>query len=267
MSETNIGVYKEFIICSDYDDTLTYDKKLSQNNIETIRLYRENGGKFVILTSRDYSNTKEFHSELIADKYLVTNNGTVLYNDDKIVETSFLKPSPKEIIHKLIKNNLVNMIGIYYPETALFYKSVDSINIDSLNADNVTKILIHCNSQNAADEVIKLLNREFSEFCTVLKSSPVDVEVFNIDAGKGEMALKLKKIFKSKILIGIGDCESDESLLKVADIKVAPSNATDSIKNISDYIIENSEKGIEKNREMLYNIRKWKEMLRNVIKC
>jgi hypothetical protein len=30
---------------------------------------------------------------------------------------------------------------------------------------------------------------------------------------------------------------------------------------------ENSEKGIEKNREMLYNIRKWKEMLRNVIKC
>ena len=37
------------------------------------------------------------------------------------------------------------------------------------------------------------------------------------------------------------------------------------IKNQKNFF-ENSKKGIEKNREIHYNIRKWKEMLRNVIK-
>jgi hypothetical protein len=241
-----MGVFDDVLICSDYDNTLTYKDQFSGENAEAIKRFRENGGTFVMVTGRGYNGTEFFDPVLKADGYLVVNNGTVLYKNDKVIETIPLDDNPMKIAKQVFENKeVISSFGVYWVEgTERYYTDDISFDLEKINMENVTKFAFFCDTEEQADMLFKKEAEKFGDSYSILKSLPDNFEIFSKNGGKGKMALELKEKLKKKILVCMGDYDSDISMLEVADISFAPSNATQNVKNISDYIVQNSQEGI-----------------------
>lgn len=78
-----MGKFDGYLLCSDIDGTLAIEGNVAENNIEAINYFRQNGGKFVVATGRDYDYLDMFSHRFKTDKYIISCNGNVLYNIEK----------------------------------------------------------------------------------------------------------------------------------------------------------------------------------------
>ena len=239
-----MGKFENFLICCDYDNTLTYNGIFSENNAEAVRSFRSEGGKFAVITGRDYRATEEFRHLLAADEYLATNFGTVLHKAGKVQEAVFINVPVRALISELSAENNVASIGVFYSESAVFFESISEFDSNLPSTENVTKISVAYSVKGYSDTAIEIVKNKFGKYCATSRISSSIVEIFNKNASKGVAALKLKELLKREILVCAGDSDSDIPMLDAADIKVAPSTAAESVKNIADYVIENSKDGI-----------------------
>lgn len=241
-----MGMFDDILICSDYDNTLTFEDVFSAENIEAIGNFRKNGGTFVMVTGRGYNGTDCFAPILKADGYLIVNNGTVLYKNDKAIEVIPLDIPPIDVINEVFKSkDFIESFGVYWVEgTTRYYPDDDSFDLEKINMENVTKLAFFCDTQEHADILSEKAVEKIGNFCTVMKSLPKNFEILSKNGGKGIMVKKLKEMLDKKVLVCLGDYDSDISMLEAADISFAPSNATQNVKDVSDHIVENSQKGI-----------------------
>ena len=63
------------LLASDLDKTLIFDNKISEENKDAIRRFKEAGGVFAISTGRPYNGVEKVIEELrVEPDYLILNN-------------------------------------------------------------------------------------------------------------------------------------------------------------------------------------------------
>lgn len=149
---------KKIVFC-DYDGTFYTDEKSVQLNVEAVKRFRGQGGKFVIATGRGMDSIdKAIGQYSIPFDYLILNNGAFITNNNK--EVIFKKDISAKVTKKaagFIENNFRDLLeGIYY------YGFGDK---SKTPEDTTTKMRAQTfgKSHSPAEEIEQAINRNFPE--------------------------------------------------------------------------------------------------------
>lgn len=95
------------LLASDLDKTLIFDNKISDENKDAIRKFKEAGGVFAISTGRPFNGVEKVIEELQVDPdYLILNNGAlIITSGEEIVHREFIPYNIVEKIFNSIEND------------------------------------------------------------------------------------------------------------------------------------------------------------------
>lgn len=225
-------IFDGYLLVSDMDGTLLNSKgNLSQENIQAIDYFVENGGTFTIATGRMLSSAGIFISKLKVGLPVILYNGTKTYDYSKKITVSenYLEEERKDLINKIAKLAPYLGIEVFSEEKDYVIRNckytdrlissaceVVSDIPDSLWKQNWNKILI-LGEESQLDE----LERNFIDICddaTPIRSGETYLEVIPNYTSKGSALKKLIIDFNidPEKVIAVGDNMNDRELLQVA---------------------------------------------------
>lgn len=259
------------LVAMDIDETLLDDNQvISLANQNAIAAAMEQGVKIVLASGRTHSGMAEYLNKLkIAgnDQYIITNGGS-------LVETL----NDEVIYHKALSNQTYRQIDAFVKENDLHYNAVDvkgqtyTSNTDSIDRytiiqafENDKGLLIRQPDQLPADfEILKAIinepkerldqitpavEQEFGEDYYVIRTGAGFLEIMPKNIDKGSALTYLAEYLQLDLseTMAIGDGENDIPMLRKAGVSVVMNNATDSIKNLADFITaDNNQSGVAK---------------------
>ena len=229
----------------DIDGTLLYGNKgVPGKEIEDLRKLKEKGIKIVVCTGRAIGDVKPLHlDEYGFDAYIALNGQTIFdasYN--LIYENLFDKDDLKKLIDIFNSKNIV--VGLS-GEDGLYVNYVDDklikengvLNIvvpriGTYHNEKVYQALAYC--EDTYKEKIKkeLVNSKVTYW------NDFGIDIINKNGGKDKGILEYIKMFDITIdeTMAFGDSENDKEMLKVVSIGVAMGNATEELKQVSDFV-------------------------------
>lgn len=253
------------LICSDVDGTLLRnDKSLSSENLEAIEYFKQNGGKFTIMTGRMPFALHTVLDIITPNAPLGFGNGLGLYDieNGKMLASNSLGISALPIA-RYVYDNFPD-IGIEYTtfdeilcarvtETVLRHLDheklpLKTISVDGFNGE-LAKILFAAESEKIDSLMSVLPKLESASSFQLIRSDAVYYEILPKDMTKGTLVLKLAALLGTDIknVIAIGDNENDVSMLKAAGTGIAVANATERAKAAADIVtVSNEENAIAK---------------------
>lgn len=220
-----MGKFSGMLICSDFDGTLAFKGQIPQSNIDAIKYFQQNGGKFTVISGRSPSHFDAYTDAFTPDGYMGCVNGTVIYDvEKKEIFEEHLIENTDALLEFTLKNHATwkNL-----KDVMVFGKDrYECINSDDKEfAEKVTKalnqpinkMLYHGFSPFSEDEMAWLINSLGKEF-GISRSWSYGVEIQHTDFHKGTAARKIAELLGATTLICIGDYENDLPMLQVADI-------------------------------------------------
>ena len=268
--------YENILLLMDMDGTLLdNDRRLSDDKLETLKYFTENGGMFSVATGRMESTTKNNFKNLPINAPGIFHNGALVYdivNDEKLWSC----PLPEKTI------NIVNRLFIE-TNCGLEILSEGTINVLRKNVyterqkeregfvpnyttiDRVSfpwyKILIADEKENL-DKVLDRIISEYSFIDTVFSENHL-LDILAPQVSKGNALKVLLQILSDKrrieshgffrdqlsgnkelITIACGDNVNDIDMIKQANIGIAVSNAKDEVKNEASHIVCSNEENV-----------------------
>ena len=266
--------FKDITIISDMDGTiLTEDKKISRENLEAIKYFRDNGGCFTLASGRIYKKMILYSDVLEFTDPIISHNGTVIYdfNHDKVLYSKFIDGDYKSVIKKIFDEFPFMGIEAYTEHDVIFLKYNEFIKkhiADENFADNLNSIIWHdfdeispewckilmANSPQDNDMLENILPKKYPDFQFV-RSEAHYYEILPNDISKGAAAEKLMKILGKPMdkLYAIGDNMNDAELLAVAKTGIAVKNAAEELKKTADFVLDytNEENAVAKVIKMI----------------
>ena len=259
------------IIASDLDGTLlNSNSKISKENIEAINKLYEKGIVFVPCTGRTYSEIPEEIKNMSSNRYTIYSNGAVVY--DKKSGRHIKNCISNDIARKIMEFISSYEVHIAYRQNGELFVDANFQEDNSFKYYNVItphQVVIrdfanHLNNfENTIHETEdievfsvffhnyrdKIYCRELIEQTGKVKTveaSEYNLEIMNIDAGKGKALHSLADMLNisHKETIGIGDSDNDASLINVAGLGLAVANSCESLKKIADEIICSNDENI-----------------------
>lgn len=249
------------IVC-DLDETLLNEKRcISQRNIDAIqKAINEYDVKFVPATGRPFSMIQSFLKDLgllnQEKEYVLSLNGAILSEnkENRIIQTSGIETSK---VLELIKFGIeydvcvqiytVDEIFIYnlkekeekelFIQENIHYIEKEINDVEYLNDKTVLKVLFEKRDDDYLHSIVPFMNH-INENLNISYSSYRYIEINSslIDKGKGLMNLAEYLNIDISETMAIGDNYNDESMLKVAGLSCAPSNAIPCIQKMCDYV-------------------------------
>ena len=257
-----MGIFSGYIIVSDMDGTLLNSKgKLSDENINAIKYFVNNGGKFTLATGRMLPSVKRHVNKINVNLPVIIYNGVKVYdcNNDEVIWERYLEENKKRIVQDIKKNNPNLGIEIYSEEVVYIFQSckqterfknlgydvVYEVNDDIWNK-KWTKALI-VGEKEELDFVETYLRKDYGDN-NIVRSSDVYLEIIPKEISKGQALKKLvmHKEIEDFTIITVGDNMNDVELLQEADYGFCISNGSEELKRKSKYIApSNDENPIE----------------------
>lgn len=255
---------KKYIISLDLDNTLlNTNGRITNKTKEYLKELHDNGNIIVIATGRIFDTCYEVISRLDFINYIVTDNGSLIYNlkDKKIIYKKYFS-----------KKNIKSLVDLYdksyqyieFSDEHYYYKySRKEINYYGLsrNIENIDKfiknnIIIHSTiklvDQNNNCKIIEKINNEFKDliaFEMISESGNTKwIEIVRKNVSKFKAIKYIAKIEKVRITntISFGDNYNDLEMLEKSKYGVAMGNADDNIKSIASYTTKScDEDGVE----------------------
>lgn len=252
-----MGKFDGVLLCTDFDGTLAHKAHVSPENAAAIRYFKENGGRFTVVSGRNPMYMKENPeiTELI-NAPLVGYNGARIWdpqtdsflydggcqdhrmlellcsmwqNDTRILEIwahSATRHTPK-CNRELLQGNE----GKPLEDAPLsFVDMEDLIAHTVLPLYNVICITSPEDSAALRDSLRLLMGDEFR----ISRSWTKGVEIIRKGEEKGDAVRFLKEHCRARLLITVGDFENDISMLLAGDIGYAVANATEEVKALAD---------------------------------
>ena len=242
-----MGKFDRFLIHSDLDGTFAVGKNIFKENIDAIKYFTGNGGKFAFCTGRPTGYLRDINMLDIINAPVCILNGAVVYDytEEKVLFEKRLNFTVSEFINAITEfSEKVTTVRCYYNHfgDSFLGNVTDKIPDDELGIFPIKTVCYFDNIYDADEFRAKVHNLQLFKSTLITKSSPVLVEFNNINATKGT-ALQFSKKYLGNIhtAIGIGDYDNDIELLKGADLKVAVGNAIPQVKEIADIIVESVE--------------------------
>ena len=256
---TNQKPYEGILICSDFDGTLSGKDGIAERNREAIADFCAKGGRLTISSGRD----AEFLSKTAGGLFnapLICINGTQIY-DTKTEQVLFVAPLDKKAIEPHQDKTIPQPFRLeVIPEAGekLVFLPDDSIDIPTDSSFEIAKIVTMYDSIELCVAAKEALSQKYPQYDWG-RSWTWGLEQIAGNAGKGVCVNWLRHHLGARLVIAIGDFENDASMLKAADIAVAPENALPEIRALCDYVVCHVDQGavadmIEKLPEILSNL-------------
>lgn len=246
---------QRYAVFIDIDGTLMGSNEAAlKQNISTIQKVRSLGHKVFISTGRGKAYLPE---TLDYDKNfdgIITGAGTVARMGGKSVVSRLMPYSVTEKFCRFAFENGIN--GVIEGERNMFYfgknDDVDSAWVEGIedswleiNAENFSSTLLPdepIEKYTVLGEIPKEMDEVLSDDCVVLRFSYYG-EIIQKSCGKGTALKEMAEILDIPIeyTVAIGDSMNDYDMIKAAGIGVAMGNATEKIKEISDFVTETAD--------------------------
>lgn len=248
-----MGKYDGYLICSDFDGTLTNSNgEISAENMTAIKYFQDNGGLFTIATGRFPNHISKFSKFFIPNTFVIAVNGTMIYDieNDKILYSSYLDESSVKVLDYIDKQfDFVEGIHICSAFESFCYKKDNKEKLTEIysKAQRPWHKFIFCQEAEDTIALKKDLVQKFGHLYNFNRSWPRGLEMHSKESGKGKCVLGLKKLLNREVhtTICVGDFENDISMIEIADIGYAVENALEPVKKSADRItVSNNENAI-----------------------
>jgi len=257
------------MVVTDLDGTLLNDQgEISTVNKNAIATLKDKGIIFVIATGRPEQLVKPYVKQLSYDDDLIMYNGSVIghpYRSERKLSHFIDKTVLKSILEFGFKQHKLMMI---YTQEAIYsnpnhrVEHFEKINLtlpvdqraifkpigddyNHLLTKDVNKVLFVEKDESVYEEVYAHLSA--FPHVDIVKSQKGFIDVNPEFANKGNALVKLAEFHQidlSEIMV-IGDQENDISMIKIAGLGVAVSNASDYVKSFAKMItVSNNEHSV-----------------------
>ena len=245
------------ILISDMDGTLlTEEKNISKENLDAIRYFRDNGGKFTVASGRVYQSLESYFDELTPDLPVISHNGGVIKcpATNEFLYAKRLFGNYKEIVMEIHKKFPWLGIEAFIPEEILFFVDIPyvrkHINDEKIFPDN--KIEWHALEEETPDWCKVLMAAETDEVDMLEKVIPPlypeysfvrsEAHYFELlphGVHKGSALTELLKILNISPdkCYAVGDNMNDKEMLEVAGCGIAVANANQGLKEMADVVL------------------------------
>lgn len=239
-----MGKFDGVLLCTDFDHTLAIKARVSPENAEAIRYFKENGGRFTVVSGRNPLFLQEMQDVLCVNAPLVGYNGArildpetgkFLYeggrNDHRILE--FLRPfwESDTRFRELWPHNHMRKIPVCKRDREP--SSIDALLLTTPPPlYNTICVSAPEDSLSVRDDLRRAAGSDF----VISRSWSQGTEVICPGDEKGDAVLRLKEYCRARLLVTVGDYENDISMLRAGDIGYAVANATDEVKAAADRV-------------------------------
>lgn len=163
------------ILVSDYDGTFYTSEESIKENIRHVKIFRDQGNKFVIATGRTFQDFKEKQKQYnIEYDYLILNHGScIMDNKDNILYEEFI---PKDVLLNTI--SYLEKMNLKYPYSEDFKGPIIFSNNTSKDIsidNNISKLMIKIDVKS--DNELKVYENEF------IDKVKEDVNVYYYESG------------------------------------------------------------------------------------
>jgi Cof subfamily protein (haloacid dehalogenase superfamily) len=237
-----MGKFDGVIIATDFDGTFYCNREIKEENLEAIRYFTENGGKFTVCSGRGHRFLLDFEPKLPINTY------TIAYNGARIVDTETEAVIYKEFCDRHlfdILDRIVQDALPYLNATFSIERDGEDVTVvctmeeyvalkDSLMEEDVYKVVLRAPDEASALRGVETVNGyELFDYIAV-RSWGLSLEFMKRENSKGAAVRRLADKLGSKLIVAVGDYENDIEMLKAADISYAVENAIDEVKRIAD---------------------------------
>lgn len=265
--------FKGYLMVSDMDGTLLNSNGIiSEENIQAIKMFMNLGGKFAFATGRMRESTKKFLKHIRPNAPVILYNGALVYDyeNEKVIEESYLEEEAKLILKEINKFNDSIGIEIYCNDNVYIYHFNKHTNrfskkgyevsyeiTEELLKDNWTKVLF-TGDKEVLDIIESDFKTKFGDF-NIVRSDNVYLELIPRKVSKGRALENLCRhlLIPMEKTIAVGDNMNDIEMLESAKygfcvesgnpkvierVKyVAKSNDNHSIRSVIQYLLEKVE--------------------------
>ena len=239
-----MGKFDGYLICSDFDGTIYWGGKLSQENIDAIAYFQSEGGYFTFASGRNYEMFTEGAASVITPNApIISYNGALIISTDGTIHYQGLV-TKEQMLHAFTAYDHCNSIKCFHVNTVgnsgvYTFDENDTPEarrafIDSFSAPFVKMIAV-MHDRNT-DETYAEVKRIFSSDFNITRSWKFGIEFNDPADSKGRGARWLKEMLGCHTLICVGDYDNDIDMVEAADIGYAVENATDALKAVADRV-------------------------------
>ena len=246
-----MGIFDGIVIVSDIDGTfLGKNSRIVPENLEKIRYFQENGGKFTIATGREYFIVYPSVPmvEEICNCPAVACNGAYVYDYQthaKLIE-NFLDDGPLVPVIKAVAAACpragfrVDMLDCYFVERIYReFEWVRDLYPDKAKVMPIEEMPRGCWHKVAfdgpPDEIVRaetMLREKLGGAFNCIRSGADIVEIQSLTATKGKMLSRVKEMAGGRLLFALGDYDNDYDMLLSADRCAVPENGREKLKKI-----------------------------------
>lgn len=241
-----MGKFDGILLATDWDGTF-YQGKLFEENIDALKYFVNNGGKFTVCSGRYSDFLAGFKDRVPFNSYTICYNGAYIVDLDNndVLYKGFCDEHLFDIIDDIIEAKLeYTTISIYNDriKDPVTYTIDDYIQKkDSIKKENIYKVLFRAETTDAGKRGAIAANRmELYDYFAV-RSWGLSLEILKRENAKGAAIRRLANHIGSKLVVAVGDYENDLDMIEEADIGYAVGNAIEEVKKISDRITVNVE--------------------------
>ena len=243
------------LICTDLDGTLLRkDKSISQENIEAIEYFKNNGGSFTFITGRMPYYISDMYEKVKPNAPIgcINGGGVFDYPNSKYLWTMPLDPSAITLARSVCEN--IEGVGIQIScfNRAYFCRDnaamerfrritgIPKIQRDFDEVDEpIGKILFGDLDPNVVDKVHRhLQNHPMANAYEFTRSELTLCEILPKGISKATSLIEICRLLGIDIkrAIAVGDYNNDIGMIRAAGLGVAVSNATAEVKAVADLI-------------------------------
>lgn len=251
-------------IVSDFDGTLAKtDKTVSEKTLEQIHSFTARGGKFAVCTGRMTASILTICRKYDLGDYVISFQGAAI-NEVKSGKRIYFNPLSAKTVFKLCefaKSKNVNfqtypedcfMTLFKTPETE-FYSQITGIKYYVrqdlgeyfLRENACTGKALFYVGDNDPEELLSEIKNVLGGEANAFISNPQQIDVCSVGVSKGAGVEKFLSITgkSERKLMCFGDEHNDVSMLKIAELSVAPLSAHPDVKAIVDCVCPSNDDG------------------------
>lgn len=241
-----MGIFSGYLICSDIDGTFSVNTKPVPENMEAVRYFTKNGGKFTMATGRTaaYLKNTEFFKLINAPACIC--NGSVVYDyeTERVIYEQKEDFTLGEFLFAIgDKRELLSGLYVYYTPKTIQAENTAKKDFSKEELSSYPIKVVCVSDTKEEMEIFKdfCLNSEAFSNTYISNSWETGLE-FNSKKGTKGNAVKFIKEYLKDIhtSIAIGDQENDIPMIEMADVGVCVEDGVAEAKKKADLIVCNS---------------------------
>lgn len=276
-------VFSGCVLASDVDDTLIDNGYCAPDNIEWIKRFSEEGGKFLLCTGRSATALGPVKKVLgCLPMSLVCNGGTLYdFEHNKTIFQTCLADCDKKLI-KLVTEEFPQLaieihcgLEVYVLNPTrqsvdhAVYEDLDvkTVNFEDIEEKDWNKTIIFLNNEDTERKPLEDLIENFGfkdskviNTCVFIDGEKRNyVEIHPKSVSKANGLARVREMFgiKQGDMFAIGDYYNDVEMLKYADISAVVKDSPDDVKCYADYVaVSCKDAAVADFIKYLYNLRK-----------